>query len=62
MTNDQLLAISYVEEILNVWLIDNTEDVFEEQPEIDAARGVLIDLIEAAENKLPFHFNKDDYE
>ena len=36
------------ERILNEWLVDNTEDVFEEQPEIDEARALLIEAMTLA--------------
>lgn len=31
---------------LTSWLLDNTEEVFEEEPEIDEARGIIADIIE----------------
>ena len=34
------------EHILNNWLVDNTERVFEEEPEIDTARGLLLEVLE----------------
>jgi hypothetical protein len=34
------------ERILNEWLADNTEEVFEEHPEIDTARDMLNEAIE----------------
>jgi hypothetical protein len=38
--------VRHAEQILNEWLADNTEAVFEEQPEIDAARDLLLDALE----------------
>lgn len=38
--------IEQAERILNDWLVDNTEQVFEEQPEIDSARALLIEALE----------------
>jgi len=35
--------LCYVEGSLAEWLTDNTEEVFEEQPEIDGLRGVVQD-------------------
>ena len=39
--------IEQAERILNDWLVDNTEKVFEEQPKIDDARALLIEALEA---------------
>jgi hypothetical protein len=39
--------LKQAEQILNEWLVDNTAEVFEEQPEIDEARGLLIEYLEA---------------
>ena len=33
------------EAILNEWLCDNTEEVFEEEPEVDAARCHLLEAL-----------------
>jgi hypothetical protein len=44
------VLITRAESILNDWLVDNTEDVFEEQPEIDDARGLLIEAIDLLED------------
>jgi hypothetical protein len=41
--------IKAAELILNRWLVDNTELVFEEQPEIDEARMLLNNAIERME-------------
>ena len=38
--------IRQAERILNDWLVDNTEEVFEEQPEIDTVRGLLLDALD----------------
>jgi hypothetical protein len=40
------------ERILNEWLTDNTEEVFEEQPEIDTARDMLNEAIEELSRSL----------
>ena len=34
------------EALLNEWLADNTENVFEEEPEIDDARGLILEVLE----------------
>lgn len=39
------------EQLLNEWLVDNTEEVFEEEPEVDEARGLLTEVIERFENE-----------
>ncbi|SCA58128.1 hypothetical protein MTBPR1_80182 [Candidatus Terasakiella magnetica] len=41
-----LQKIMAAENILNVWLIDHTENVFEEFPEIDEARLLLSECLE----------------
>jgi hypothetical protein len=41
------------EQLLNEWLVDNTEEVFEEQPEIDLARELLIEAIELMKKESP---------
>ena len=41
-----LELIQKAEYLLNVWLVDNTEQVFEERAEIDDARTLLIKAIE----------------
>ena len=38
--------VRHAEQILNEWLADNTESVFEEQPEIDTARDLLLEAME----------------
>jgi hypothetical protein len=38
--------IIQAEQLLNEWLVDNTVEVFEEIPEVDEARGLLIEAIE----------------
>ena len=45
--------IIHAEKILNEWLVDNTEEVFEEQPEIDTARDLLIEAIELMNKESP---------
>lgn len=42
-----LAKLEEAEELLNTWLVDNTDKVFEEQPEIDSARELLLEAIEA---------------
>jgi len=39
-------SIESAERILNQWLVDNTDELFEESPKIDEARGLLIEAIE----------------
>jgi hypothetical protein len=47
MTKEELaIRLGLVEELLNVWLTDNTQYSFEEEPHIDDARGLLIDIID----------------
>lgn len=41
-----LNLIEEAERVLNLWLVDNTDELFEEAPEIDHARDLLIDAIE----------------
>lgn len=48
-SNQALDLIRRAEFLLNDWLVDNTNDVFEEQPDIDTARGYLNDAIELLE-------------
>lgn len=50
--NGQVKALQEAEKLLNDWLVDNTEEVFEEQPEIDQARGLLNDLLESLQKGL----------
>jgi hypothetical protein len=45
------VLITRAESILNDWLVDNTQDVFEEQPEIDDARQLLIEAIDLLEKE-----------
>jgi hypothetical protein len=45
------VLITRAESILNDWLVDNTQDVFEEQPEIDDARQLLIEAIDLIEKE-----------
>lgn len=52
MTRRETLAkLNKVEQMLADWLVDNTDEVFEEQPEIDEARGLLIEAIEELEGR-----------
>lgn len=39
-----------IETVLGDWLTDYTEEVFEEEPEVDEARGLLNEVIEAGEH------------
>lgn len=48
-----LAILRDVDTKLAEWLIDNTEEVFEEQPEIDTARGMVQDAIELMEKGIP---------
>lgn len=41
-----LNLIEEAERVLNVWLVDNTDGPFEDAPEIDRARDLLINAIE----------------
>jgi uncharacterized protein YehS (DUF1456 family) len=43
---DVVPVLSRVEELLGEYLADNTEEGFEEIPEIDDARMILVGLIE----------------
>lgn len=40
------------QQLMNDALVDLTEDVFEEEPELDEARGLLIEVIERLEEEL----------
>jgi hypothetical protein len=40
------VAVASAAEILGDWLTDNTDLVFEEQPEIDSVRTELLDALE----------------
>lgn len=42
-----LKKLREAESLLNNYLVDATEEVFEEIPEVDEARGLLIELIDA---------------
>ena len=44
-----LTKLKKIEVILNDYLVDNTEEVFEECPEIDEARDLLNEAIEEIE-------------
>jgi hypothetical protein len=45
---EKLIRAEY---LLNAWLVDNTEQVFEEEGEIDDARALLIEVIEEIKEK-----------
>jgi hypothetical protein len=47
--NQVLDLVRKSEFLLNDWLATSTEYVFEEQPDIDAARGYLLEAIELLE-------------
>jgi 6-phosphogluconate dehydrogenase (decarboxylating) len=49
MIEKVLGKIRQAEFLINDWLADNTDKVFEEQPDIDAARGHINDAIELLE-------------
>ena len=57
-TKDQIIAylLKVIDEEasdgLGAWLADNTEEVFEEEPEIDTIRGNLLDAAEAVHTAL----------
>lgn len=38
---DRRAELVRIEQVLNDWLVDNTEEVFEEEPEVDEARFIL---------------------
>lgn len=44
-----LAALKDAERLLNIWLANNTDELFEEQSEIDDVRCLLSDTIELAE-------------
>lgn len=46
-----LVKLHLVEQMLADYLVDNTEDVFEEIPEIDDARGLVVEVIEELEGR-----------
>ena len=45
--------IIQAEQLLNEWLVDNTVEVFEEIPEVDEARDLLIEAIELMVERKP---------
>jgi hypothetical protein len=45
-----LTLVEKAEQILNDWLVDRTEDLFEEEPEIDEARLLLVEAIRQLKN------------
>lgn len=47
MTEEQKRKLEKAEQILNRWLVDNTDEVFEEQSEIDSARSLIQEVLEA---------------
>ena len=47
--NEPTDLLRAAEQILNKWLVDNTDGPFEEQPEIDEARTLILDAIEQME-------------
>lgn len=48
--NEPTNLLRAAEQILNKWLVDNTDGPFEEEPEIDAARTLILDAIEHMES------------
>lgn len=44
-----LAKLKTVEDLLAQWLIDRTDKVFEEEPEIDSARALLLEVIDHLE-------------
>lgn len=44
--NEPIDILKAAEQILNKWLVDNTDGPFEEEPEIDEARTLILDAIE----------------
>lgn len=47
--SEQIDLLKAAEQILNKWLVDNTDGPFEEAPEIDEARTLILDAIEQME-------------
>lgn len=45
--------IQEAEHILNVWLVDNTLLVFEEEAQIDTARGLLNEVLDELQKGVP---------
>lgn len=48
--NEPIDILKAAEQILNKWLVDNTDGPFEEEPEIDEARTLILDAIEHMES------------
>lgn len=51
MNQNVYVLVSRAERILNEWLVDNTDKVFEEQPEIDDARALLNEALDLMKEK-----------
>jgi hypothetical protein len=47
------LKIINAEQLLNEWLVDNTVELFEEIPEVDEARVLLVEAIELMNKESP---------
>ena len=47
--NEPIDLLRAAEQILNRWLVDNTDGPFEEEPEIDEARSLILNAIEQME-------------
>lgn len=45
MPPHQIGNLANAEDGLNCWLVDNTDEVFEEEPAVDNARGLLDDVL-----------------
>ena len=51
-------ALQTIEDRLGAWLVDNTEEVFEEEPEIDAIRSLTDEAFSLARCVYPSDFDR----
>ena len=51
----KLIGLTTVDNLLAGWLIDNTDEVFEEQPEIDEARFIVDEVADGIGKALDGH-------
>lgn len=48
---EQLQMLRDAEQLLSQWLVDNTEDVFDEGAEVDSARTLLQEVLDALQEQ-----------
>lgn len=49
---EQLQILRDAEQLLSQWLVDNVEDVFDEGAEVDSARTLLQEVLDALQEQL----------